>query len=97
MQPLNTTLLGFVLQLQVEQISATNGGYYQSMSQAVRRIVAEESVSALWKGHIPGQFLSILFTSTEVGRKFSFAVLKLRNKAKLILTLNNIFIITLEM
>ncbi|KAM3181609.1 hypothetical protein ACTXT7_014034 [Hymenolepis weldensis] len=62
-QPLD--VLKIRLQLQVEDISPKNGGYYQSIPQAVNRIVREEGVVALWKGHVPGQFLSILFTASE--------------------------------
>ncbi|KAM7533153.1 hypothetical protein Aperf_G00000121062 [Anoplocephala perfoliata] len=62
-QPLDVLKIRF--QLQVESISSTNGGYYQGISHAISRIVKEEGVGALWKGHIPGQVLSIIFTSSE--------------------------------
>ncbi|VDM31401.1 unnamed protein product [Hydatigera taeniaeformis] len=62
-QPLDVLKIRF--QLQVESISCRNGGYYQSMHQALRRIIQEEGVCALWKGHLAGQFLSVIFTSSE--------------------------------
>ncbi|VDK35281.1 unnamed protein product [Taenia asiatica] len=62
-QPLDVLKIRF--QLQVESISYRNGGYYQGISQAFRRIIEEEGVCALWKGHLAGQFLSTIFTSSE--------------------------------
>ncbi|KAL5107149.1 Mitochondrial thiamine pyrophosphate carrier [Taenia crassiceps] len=62
-QPLDVIKIRF--QLQVEGISYQNGGYYQGMSQALWRIIEEEGVCALWKGHLAGQFLSVIFTSSE--------------------------------
>ncbi|VDD76727.1 unnamed protein product [Mesocestoides corti] len=57
--------MGKYPELQVESISTRNGGYYQSIAQAAKRIIAEEGLTGLWKGHVPGQVLSVLFTSSE--------------------------------
>nr|VZH97611.1 unnamed protein product [Spirometra erinaceieuropaei] len=62
-QPLDVLKIRF--QLQVENISSTNGGYYQSVSQAFRRIIQEEGLVGLWKGHVPGQILSVVYTGSE--------------------------------
>uniref|UniRef100_A0A0X3PMZ3 Mitochondrial thiamine pyrophosphate carrier n=1 Tax=Schistocephalus solidus TaxID=70667 RepID=A0A0X3PMZ3_SCHSO len=62
-QPLDVLKIRF--QLQVEKISSTNGGYYQSMYQALHRISREEGLVGLWKGHVPGQLLSVVFVSSE--------------------------------
>ncbi|VDL91552.1 unnamed protein product [Schistocephalus solidus] len=59
------TLISSAAHLQVEKISSTNGGYYQSMYQALHRISREEGLVGLWKGHVSGQLLSVVFVSSE--------------------------------
>merc|ERR1712226_89377 len=56
-------------QLQVEPISGSfsfqNYGKYNSWSQTIRSIVAEEGIKALWKGHLSGQILTIGYSSIQ--------------------------------
>ncbi|KAJ8683462.1 hypothetical protein QAD02_019254 [Eretmocerus hayati] len=62
-QPLDVVKIRF--QLQVEPIKRESTGKYQSMQQTFRLIVKEESFSALWKGHVPAQLLSIIFGTSQ--------------------------------
>lgn len=56
-QPLDVLKVRF--QLQLEPIE--HGSKYSSIVQAIRSIVMEEGISALWSGHIPAQLLSITY------------------------------------
>lgn len=39
------------------------------MSQTVGHINKEEGIKALWKGHLPGQLLSLTYGLTQVNNK----------------------------
>lgn len=59
-QPLDVIKIRF--QLQVEPLNRIcRDAKYWSVAQAACCIVKEEGVSALWKGHVPGQVLSIVY------------------------------------
>jgi len=61
-QPLD--VLKIRLQLQAED----NGrAKYKSIRHALRSIMREEGVFAYWKGHVPGQYLSLLYGSLSIG------------------------------
>ncbi|XP_029159397.1 mitochondrial thiamine pyrophosphate carrier-like [Nylanderia fulva] len=62
-QPLDVIKIRF--QLQVEPISKCHVGKYRSILQAFLLILKEEGVSALWKGHIPAQLLSITYGTVQ--------------------------------
>ncbi|XP_060062866.1 mitochondrial thiamine pyrophosphate carrier-like [Ylistrum balloti] len=69
-QPLDVLKVRF--QLQIEPIQPKNSSKYWGMYQATRTIIKEESLRALWKGHVPAQFLSVLY---GVGQFVSFEFL----------------------
>ncbi|CAH8571486.1 unnamed protein product [Heterobilharzia americana] len=62
-QPLDVMKIRF--QLQVEDIKPTGKSYYSGLLQAFSRIYKEEGVRGLWKGHVPGQLLSITFCGAQ--------------------------------
>ncbi|CAH8648662.1 unnamed protein product [Dicrocoelium dendriticum] len=62
-QPFDVIKIRF--QLQVEPIKPTSLSYYSSFTQALSRIVKEEGFTGLWKGHVPGQLLSMCFCGFE--------------------------------
>ncbi|CAL8085151.1 unnamed protein product [Calicophoron daubneyi] len=62
-QPFDVLKIRF--QLQVEPIKRTPVSYYSGVWQALFRIVKEEGPTALWKGHIAGQLLSVTFCGIE--------------------------------
>ncbi|KAK3107142.1 hypothetical protein FSP39_008025 [Pinctada imbricata] len=71
-QPLDVLKIRF--QLQVAPIRKHGPSMYTGIIQATSRIVTEEGVTALWKGHIPAQILSVLyglvqFTTFEISTK----------------------------
>lgn len=59
-QPLDVVKIRF--QLQVEPISRSSSvSKYRSLTQTLVCIIQEESIFALWKGHIPAQILSGIY------------------------------------
>lgn len=58
-QPLDVIKIRF--QLQVEPILKSQQSKYWGVHQAFRSIIKEEGVTALWKGHVPAQILSVFY------------------------------------
>lgn len=48
-------------QLQLEPIKKHSGAKYTSTSQTLMLIFKEEGIKGLWKGHVPGQILSVTY------------------------------------
>lgn len=70
-QPLDVVKIR--LQLQVEPITKYHRSKYQSVFQTFWLIFKEEGVTALWKGHVPAQLLSIIYGSTSI---YSYNLIK---------------------
>ncbi|XP_064609881.1 mitochondrial thiamine pyrophosphate carrier-like isoform X2 [Liolophura sinensis] len=62
-QPLDVLKIRF----QIEPIKRLHVSKYQGLYQATGRIIREEGLRALWKGHVPAQFLSILYGLSQFG------------------------------
>lgn len=64
-QPLDVLKIRF--QLQIEPVKKHEGSKYHGLIQAINRIIKEEGVFALWKGHVPAQVLSISYGFVQYG------------------------------
>lgn len=63
-QPLDVIKIRF--QLQVEPIHTGSPiSKYTSLPQAVGSMLREEGIKVLWRGHVPGQALSIIYGSVQ--------------------------------
>lgn len=70
-QPLDVVKIRF--QLQVEPISRSSSvSKYRSLTQTFVCIIREESIIALWKGHIPAQILSGIYGNLHDLKYFIF-------------------------
>ncbi|KAG8222895.1 hypothetical protein J437_LFUL003540 [Ladona fulva] len=65
-QPLDVIKIRFQLQWEPLSRNAPNRGLYTGVVQATGKILKDEGVKALWKGHVPAQYLSVVYGSTQL-------------------------------
>ena len=59
-QPLDVFKVRYQLQIEVK-----NEAKYQSFRQMFKTMLKEEGISAFWKGHLPAQYLSAVFMTSQ--------------------------------
>jgi len=81
-QPLDVLKIRFQLQTEPIRRRVVNGktfsSKYSGIIQAANLIVKEEGITALWKGHVPAQGLSVIYGSSLF---LTFELLKVLNQA----------------
>ncbi|KAL7648159.1 UNVERIFIED_CONTAM: hypothetical protein RMT77_000061 [Armadillidium vulgare] len=70
LQPLDVLKIRF--QLQVESTRKNCGGLYHGIFQSIRTIYQREGLSALWKGHISAQALTVTYVMGQFGTYTAF-------------------------
>lgn len=63
-QPMDVLKIRFQLQIEPVKHSCTHAKY-KGMLHAVRCILREEGIAALWKGHVPAQCLSVAYGALQ--------------------------------
>ncbi|XP_037083143.1 mitochondrial thiamine pyrophosphate carrier-like [Pollicipes pollicipes] len=62
-QPLDVLKIRF--QLQHEPVRRSANSKYRGVLQALGQVVRDEGASALWKGHVPAQLLSVVYGTVQ--------------------------------
>ncbi|XP_046398967.1 mitochondrial thiamine pyrophosphate carrier-like [Ischnura elegans] len=73
-QPFDVLKIRFQLQWEPLSKQSSTPGLYTGVIQATKRIYRDEGVKALWKGHVPAQYLSVVYGSAQF---YSFQLLTL--------------------
>ena len=63
--PFDVVKIRFQLQWEGTGRFSHVNSHYRNMSQAFKSIIQSEGLTALWKGHVPGQLLSLSYSTTE--------------------------------
>ncbi|XP_071450726.1 mitochondrial thiamine pyrophosphate carrier-like [Hetaerina americana] len=71
-QPFDVLKIRFQLQWEPLSRNSPSPGLYTGVIQATKRICRDEGLKALWKGHVPAQYLSVVYGSAQF---YSFQLL----------------------